>query len=78
MNNELFKKEDLKIFSSDEILNMLAELVSRMESKGNRYMDYYNNSDNKEFDIDKHTCAAGLLTEVNFIKHQINFIKNQK
>ncbi len=42
-----------------------------MESNGNRYMKYYNTSQDKDFDIDKYTYAAGLLTQVNYIKNKI-------
>jgi len=69
-------KEDFKNFTSEEILNLLVDVVNKMESNGNRYMKYYNTSQDKDFDIDKYTYAAGLLTQVNYVKLSINF-KNQ-
>jgi hypothetical protein len=69
-------KEDFKNFTNEEILNLLVDVVNKMESDGNRYMEYYNASRDKDFDIDKYTYAAGLLTRVNYIKNKIYF-KNQ-
>jgi len=66
MNNE-----DFKNFTNEEILNLLVDVVNKMESNGNRYMKYYNTSQDKDFDIDKYTYAAGLLTQVNYIKNKI-------
>ena len=66
-------KEDFKNFTNEEILNLLVDVVNRMESNGNHYMKYYNESQDKDFDIDKYTYAAGLLTQVNYVKNKINF-----
>lgn len=68
--------EDFKNFTNEEILNLLVDVVNKMESNGNRYMEYYNASQDKDFDIDKYTYAAGLLTQVNYIKAKI-FLKKQ-
>ena len=72
MNNE-----DFKNFTSEEILNTLVDVINRMESNGNLYMKYYNTSQDKDFDIDKYSYAAGLLTQVNYIKNKI-LLKNEK
>lgn len=64
-------KEDLKNFTNEEILNLLVDVVNKMESNGNRYMKYYKESQDKDFDIDKYTYAVGLLTQVNYIKTKI-------
>jgi len=69
-------KEYFKNFTNEEILNLLVDVVNKMESNGNRYMKYYNASQDKDFDIDKYAYAAGLLTQVNYIKNTIHF-KNQ-
>ena len=71
MNNE-----DFKNFTNEEILNLLVDVVNKMESNGNRYMKYYNESQDKDFDIDKDSYAAGLFTQVNYSKNKI-LLKNE-
>ena len=67
----LMNREDFKNFTNDEILNLLVDVVNQMESNGNRYMEYYNGSNDKDSDIGKYTYAAGLLTQVNYVKIMI-------
>jgi hypothetical protein len=64
-------KEDFKNFTNEEILNLLVDIVNQMESKGKWAMEYYNASQDKNFDMDKYTYAAGLLTQVNYVKNKI-------
>ena len=71
-------KEDFKNFTNDDILNLLVDITNRMESTGNRYMEYYNKSEDKDFDISKYTYAAGLLTQVNYIKAKVGLKNEQK
>jgi len=71
------KKEDLVNYTKEEIEEMFVNLINDMEQKGNEYMEYYNNSDDKDFDIDKYTYAAGLLTQVNRVRAMVS-LKNSK
>lgn len=71
------KKDDLVNYTKEEIEEMFVNLINDMEQKGNEYMEYYNNSDDKDFDIDKYTYAAGLLTQVNRVRAMVS-LKNSK
>jgi len=71
------KKEDLINYTKDELDEMFVNLINEMEQKGNEYMEYYNNSRDKDFDIDKYTYGAGLLTQVNRVRAMIS-LKNSK
>lgn len=64
-------KEDFKNFTNEEILNLLVDIVNQMESKSKWAMEYYNASQDKNFDMDKYTYASGLLTQVNYVKNKI-------
>ena len=71
------KKEDLQNYTKDELDEIFVNLINNMEQKGNEYMDYYNKSDDKDFDIDKYSYAAGLLTQVNLVRVMVS-LKNEK
>jgi hypothetical protein len=71
------KKEDLINYTKDELDEMFVNLINEMEQKGNKYMEYYNNSRDKDFDIDNYTYGAGLLTQVNRVRAMIS-LKNSK
>jgi len=71
------KNEDLINYTKEELDEMFVNLINEMERKGNEYMEYYNNSRDKDFDIDKYTYAAGLLTQVNRVRAMVS-LKNSK
>lgn len=65
--NEL-TKEDFDIFTKEELVNLITDLLNRMEKDGNRYMNEYKSTDRSEF----YTYAAALLTRVNFVKAKVS------
>ena len=71
------KKEDLVNYTKDELDELFINLINDMKRKGDAYMEYYNNSRDKDFDIDKYTYAAGLLTQVNRVRAMVS-LKNSK
>jgi len=65
------KKEDFVNYSREELVDFFVGVINDMEWKGLRYMKHYEKSDDKMFDIDKYTYAAGLLTKVNYVKAKV-------
>ena len=68
------EKEDLRYFSKDEIIEIFTELINRMETQGVRYMNEYEKDNEK---LEMYTCASGLLTNVNWIRNNLNNYKNK-
>lgn len=69
------KKEDLKDFSREEIIEIFVQLINHMENQGIRYMSEYEKDNEK---LEMYTCASGLLTNVNRIRNILMVKKNKK
>lgn len=62
------KTTDFRHFNKHELTALLAHLCNDMEDAAINYRDYYEKSDDKDFDANKHAYASALLTRVNKVK----------
>lgn len=67
------KKEELKNFTRDGLEEMFVDLINKMETDGNRYMNEYAKDREK---LEYYSYGGALLTKVNFIKGKV-WQKNQ-
>lgn len=61
----MLKKEDLGIYTKDELIEMFVNLINEMEKTG---YDYWNRFDQNKDNIECFTYGGALITRVNRIK----------
>lgn len=61
----MLQKEDLEIYTKDELVEMFVDLINEMEKTG---YEYWNKFDKNKDDIELFTYCGALLTRVNRIK----------
>lgn len=68
-------KEELEDFTKEEVIDILVDLVNRIEKNGNDYLKKFD--DGGREDIEIYAYGAALVTEVNYVKIKVA-LKNKE
>jgi len=66
-------KDELKNLTKDELDDVIVNFINDMEIEGHKFMQLYNVSDDKNYNIDKYAYAICLLTQISKFKKMISF-----
>lgn len=69
-------KEELEDFTKEEVIDILLDLVNKMDLDGNAYLKKWD--DGGREDIEIYAYGAALVTKVNYFKIKVAFKNGQK